>query len=105
MVLSHSKEPRRRILGHVCLAPRLCRREERGLHGILDQLEVVHPKTPREQGHQAAVLMPEEMLPERERHPGERISITSTPEPGRMSPGHSRATRMASSKSAAETIM
>ena len=52
-----------------------------------------------------AILVTEEVLSELRGHPGVWISMTSTREPGRTSPGRWRATSIASSMVAAVTMM
>src|SRR5262249_29264981 len=97
-VVGHAVEPRRRIVGRV-VAPGLHRGEQGGLHRVLDELEVLHADPAGEERDQPAEVVAAGC------HPGVWISMTSTPEPGRTRPGHSRATASASSRLAADTIM
>src|SRR5690606_8894253 len=92
LVVRHAVEPRRRIVGQPRARPGFERGHQGGLNGVLDRLYVLHAHPARQHGDQPAVLVPEEMLDQASRAQGVWISMTSTPEPGRTSPGHSRAT-------------
>jgi hypothetical protein len=105
IVVRHSKEPGRRIGRQAPHGPRLKRGHQRGLNGVLNRLDVLHAYPARQCRYQATVFVPEEVLNQLGRTQGEWISMTSTPEPGRTSPGHPRATSIASSRLWAETIM
>jgi len=99
-------QPRRRVVRRLARrGPALERREQRGLDRVLDGLEVMQPHAARQHRHEPAVLVAKPRLPGCGAAQGAKISMTSTPEPGRTSPGHSRATLTASSSVAAETIM
>src|SRR5262249_54022372 len=78
VVVGHAEEPRRRGARHAPPRPGPECGEECTLHGIFAQLEMTHPHPPREHGHQAAILVAEEVLAELVRHPG---SLTSTSGP------------------------
>src|SRR5262249_8841906 len=105
MVVCNAEEPRRGVVGHTDPAPRLDGGEQRALHGVFDELEMSQPHSARQHRDQAAVLVAEVVLGELVGHPGVWISMTSTPEPGRISPGHREATSIASSRVVAVMIM
>ena len=91
VVLRDAEEPRRRVFRSARPRPTFDSRRQRELHGVFDQVEMPRAHAPRQDGDQAAVLVTEKVLSERRHHPGARISITSTPEPGSTGPGHSPA--------------
>ena len=64
IVVRHSKEPGRRIVGQASHGPRLECGHQRGLNGVLNRLEVLHSYPAREHRDQPAVLVPEEVLNE-----------------------------------------
>src|SRR5262249_44814694 len=65
LVLGDAVHPARRIVGHAAHAPRLQGVRERGLHHVLDQLEVPPAEDTRQHRHQAARLMAEKVLHQR----------------------------------------
>jgi hypothetical protein len=67
--------------------------------------QVARPDTPAQQRHQPHVLVAEEVRGQWRGAQGVWISMTSTPEPGHTNPGQMLATRIASSRLAAVTIM
>jgi hypothetical protein len=70
VVVCHSKEPARRIVGQARHGPRLKRGHQRILNGVLDRLEVLHSYAARKRRDHAAVLVSEEVLNEAGRAQG-----------------------------------
>src|SRR6185295_16804173 len=105
VVIGHAEQPRGWVVGHAASGPGRHGSQQGGLDRVLDEFEVLHPRSAREHRNEPAVLVPEERFAERQGGHGAWISMTSTPEPGRTSPGQPRAISIASSRLAAETIM
>src|SRR5262249_1733112 len=105
LVVRDAIEPGRWVFGDLSARPRLDSGQQGELNGGLDGLELVHADSPREHRDESAVLVPEKIRLEDGVHPGDWISMTSTPDPGLTRPGHALATRMASSRLAAATTM
>jgi hypothetical protein len=68
------------------------------LRGVLHCRQMMDADSTREHRDESAVLVPKEVRVEEAIHPGVRISMTSTPDPGLTKPGHSRAMLIASSR-------
>ena len=76
-------------------------------YGSIDKITIrmLLSHSAAQRGDQPSVLAPEEVLNQLRCAQEVRISMTSTPDPRRTSPGHPRATVIASSRLGAETIM
>src|SRR5437868_5015835 len=103
--MCHPEEPSRRVLRQSGHRPRLQGGHQCRLDGVLYLVEVFDPYPARENRNQAAVFVPKEVFDQFGRAQSAMISITSTPEPGRTSPGHPLATSIASSRLSARTTM
>src|SRR5436190_22681971 len=105
LVVRHPKKPRRRVVRQTGPCPRLERGQQSGLNRVLDRLDVLHTGPARQHRDEPAMFVPEEVLDQLGCGQGVWISLTSTLEPGIATPGDSRATRTASSRLSATTIM
>src|SRR5207247_5305510 len=105
VVVRHPKEPGCRIVRQTRNGPGLKCGHQGGLNGVLNNLDVLRPHPARQHSNEPAVFVAEEVLNQFGRGQGVWISLTSTLDPGITTPGHSRATCVASSRLSAETIM
>ena len=75
------------------------------MDGVFDRVQMDEADPAHEYGHQAAILVAEEVLDERGAGQSVANSRISRLAPGAITPGHWRATSMASSIVLAERIM
>lgn len=100
VVVGHAVQPGARIIWNAIRGPGRERGQECSLHRVLHDVEMARPDSAREQGHESAVLVPEEVLDQVGHGPAtSRISML---DPG-ISIGMARATSSARSKLSADT--